>query len=318
MVRLIKPRLHQAIVEKWKLVDSKRPLPSEIVRRLESEFRTEFTYNTNAIEGNRLTLRETELVIEEGITVGGKSLREIYEVRNHPEALEYIERLATEGRQITKSDLLTLHQIIMKGTTDQKFLGTYRSGEVRIRGSRHVPPPAYEVDPLMEQLLYMMNNNPDDYATVELAVMVLHRVAHIHPFQDGNGRIARLLANLVLMKKRYPPIVIPRSDRVKYLSSLEKADRGDHRQIVNFVAQYAVKHLDILLRALEQKPSDRMLALKEAARLTNLSPAYLRLLANRGLIVAVKEGRNWVISESNLLEYVKRRRKPRMAGGANQ
>jgi excisionase family DNA binding protein len=188
---------------------------------------------------------------------------------------------------------------------DPKFIGRYRHGEIRISGSRHIPPPAYEIEPQMNQLLFDLNNNPEEYTTVELAAMVLHKLVYIHPFQDGNGRIARLLTNLMLMKKRYPQIIIPRSDRSKYLNYLEKADQGNHRPIANFVGQYVLKHLDLFLRALEQKPADRMLTLEQAAKLTSYSPGYLRLLANKGLIMAVKEGRNWRVHESEIREYVK-------------
>src|SRR5467141_5384131 len=113
-MQLVKFALHQTIVRKWKLIDSMRPLPEDVLDNLRTVFRTKFTYNSNAIEGNSLTLRETQLVIEEGQTIRGKSLREVYEARNHPEAIEYVESLAKEQRRLTELDVLTLHQIIMK------------------------------------------------------------------------------------------------------------------------------------------------------------------------------------------------------------
>jgi len=284
-----------------------RPLPAAVLTSLRSVFRTEFTYNSNAIEGNSLTLRETQLVIEEGQTIRGKSLREVYEARNHPEAIEYVESLANEQRRLAESDILTLHQIIMKDVMDEKEVGRYRKGEVRIRGSKHVPPPAYDVPMLIEELLKTINDNPDDFTTMELAAVTLHRFVHIHPFYDGNGRVARLLTNLVLMRKRYLPIIIPKIDRAKYLRCLERADAGDYRPLVNLLAQYVIKHLDMALRAVEQKPGDRRLSLIEAANMSSVSPDYLRVLANRGLIPAMKEGRNWVVSESDLVEFVRKR-----------
>ena len=307
MAQLVKPALHRAVVQKWKLLDSMRPLPAAVLTSLRSVFRTEFTYNSNAIEGNSLTLRETQLVIEEGQTIRGKSLREIYEARNHPEAIEYVESLANEQRKLAESDILTLHEIIMKDVMDEKEVGRYRKGEVRIRGSKHVPPPTYDVPMLMEELLKMVNDNPEDYTTVELAAMTLHRFVHIHPFYDGNGRVARLLTNLVLIRKRYLPIIIPKIDRAKYLRCLERADAGDYRPLVNFVAQYVIKHLDMALRAIEQKPGDRKLSLIEAANMLTVSPDYLRVLANRGLIPATKEGRNWVVSENDMVALIRKR-----------
>jgi Fic family protein len=307
MAQFVKPALHRAVVQKWKLLDSMRPLPAAVLANLRGVFRTEFTYNSNAIEGNSLTLRETQLVIEEGQTIRGKSLREIYEARNHPEAIEYVESLANEQRRLAEPDILTLHQIIMKDVMNEKEVGRYRKGEVRIRGSKHVPPPAYDVPTLMEDLLKTVNDNPDDYTTVELAAITLHKFVHIHPFYDGNGRVARLLTNLVLMRKRYLPIIIPQIDRAKYLRCLERADVGDYRPLANFVAQCVIKHLDMALRAVEQKPGDRRLSLKEAAGISSTSPDYLRVLANRGLIPATKEGRNWVVSETDLVEFVRKR-----------
>ncbi|MGI0085154.1 MAG: Fic family protein, partial [Nitrososphaerales archaeon] len=192
--------------------------------------------------------------------------------------------------------------------------GRYRKGEVRIGGSKHIHSPAYDVPRLMEELIDTLNNNPDEYTTVELAAIILHRFVHIHPFYDGNGRVARLLTNLVLMRKHYFPIIIPKSDRAKYLRYLDRADRGDYRPLVNFIAQYVIKHLDMVLRAIEQTPSDQKISLSEAAKLSSVSSDYLRVLANKGSIPAVKEGRNWVISESDILEFVRKRGK-RGSGG---
>ncbi len=317
-MQFVKPALHETIVHKWKLIDSMRPLPEDVLKNLRDVFRTEFTYNSNAIEGNSLTLRETQLVIEEGQTIRGKSLREVYEVRNHPEAIEYVESLAKEKRRLTELDILTLHQIIMKDVMEAREVGRFRRGEVRIGGSKHIPPPAYDVPRLMEEFISAVNDNPDEYATVELAAITLHRFVYIHPFYDGNGRVARLLTNLVLMKKKYFPVIIPNSDRTKYLSCLVRADAGDYRSLVNFVAQYVLKHLDMVLRAIEQKPSDKKISLNEAAKLSSVSADYLRVLANKGLIPATKDGRNWVISESDIVAFVRRHGKPRTYRPRNQ
>ena len=317
-MQFLRPSLHRAAVQKWKLVDSKRPLPKAVLGNLRKVFTTEFTYNSNSIEGNSLTLRETQLVIEEGQTANGKSLREVYEARNHPEAIEYVESLANERRNITEADILSLHQIIMKDVMDPGETGRYRKGDVRIAGSKHVPPPAYEVPALMEELLETINDNPDEYTAIELAAYVLHRFVYIHPFQDGNGRVSRLLANLLLMRKRYLPVIILKLDRAKYLRCLERADRGDYRPLVSFFAQYAIKHLDMALMAIDQTPGAKRLSLAEAGKLSSLSPDYLRLLANKGLIPAVKDGRNWVISESDLAEFVsKHPRKSSSIGALN-
>lgn len=308
-MQFLKSALHEAIVRRWKLVDSIRPLPVQILRNLKGVFETEFTYNSNGIEGNSLTLRETQLVIEEGQTIRGKSLKEVFEARNHPEAIGYVEALAGEERRLTESDIMTLHQIIMKDVLDPKEIGRYRKGEVRIRGSKHIPPPGYDVPQLMDEFVRTINDNPEEYATVELAANALHRLVYIHPFYDGNGRVARLLSNLILTKKRYFPVTILKSDRAKYLSYLERADLGEYIPLVNFVAQYVIKHLDMVLRAVEERPRERKLSLNQAAKMASVSPDYLRVLANKGLIPAMKEGRNWVILEPDLAAFVRKHRK---------
>lgn len=233
-------------------------------------------------------------------------MREIYEARNHPEAIEYVTTLARGQGRLTEHDIQSLHQIVMKDTMPNKQIGRYRTGEARISGSRHIPPHAYDVPTLMEEFVKNVNDNPDDYTTAELAAIALHRFVYIHPFYDGNGRIARLLTNLVLMRKKYFQIIILNLDRSKYLNYLAEADSQNYVPIVNFVAQYVIKHLDMVLRAIEEKPDDRKLSLSEAAELSSVSANYLRVLANKGLLPAMKEGRNWVISQSDLVAFVRK------------
>jgi Fic family protein len=311
-MQFVRSSLHDSIIRRWKLVDSKRPLSRSILQNLREVFQTEFTYNSNAIEGNTLSLRETQLVIEEGQTISGKSLREIYEAKNHPEAIKYVEELAQENRTISEHDILTLHGMIMKDVLPPSEVGRYRKGEVRIRGSKHVPPPAYDVPPLMQEFVNLVNDNPEDYTTAELAAVALHRLVFIHPFNDGNGRVARLITNLILMKKRYFPIIILKSDRLKYLNYLSLADKNqNYSPLVNSVAQYIVKHLDLVLRAIEQTTRDKMISFDEAEKHFPMSATYLRVLANKGLIPAVKEGRNWTIQKSELDKYVREHRRKR-------
>jgi Fic family protein len=158
----------------------------------------------------------------------------------------------------------------------------------------------------MQEFVNLVNDNPDDYTTAEPAAVALHRFVFIHPFSDDNGRVARLLTNLILMKKRYFPIIILNSDRLKYLNYLSLADKNqNYLPLVNFIAQYILKHLDLVWRAIEQTPRDKMISFNEAERIFSLSATYLRVLANRGLIPAVKEGRNWMIQKSELEKYVR-------------
>jgi excisionase family DNA binding protein len=261
----------------------------------------EYVYNSNAIEGNTLTLRETQLILEEGITISNKPLRDVLEARNHPEALKYVEDVAKSG-QLKEEHLLNLHQIIMKGVVEDA--GTYRRGEVQITGAKFIPPPSYEVPFKIRELVAEYNRNPDELVPIELAAWTHHQLAHIHPFTDGNGRVARLLSNLILLRYGYPMAVILRVDRKKYLDSLTEADAGDLAPFANFLAANVEQSLDTYLRAMNPK-QDPLLPISEVCKGTRFSPEYVSLLARTRRLPALKIGRKWMISKSTLREYMK-------------
>lgn len=203
---LVNERIHRRIVDKKKRLDSYRPLSPTLVRRLKEQMAIEYTYNSNAIEGNTLTLRETRLVIEEGITIDGKSIMETLEAKNHPKAIEFIESLVDAGTEIDEDALLKINRLIMSGIVEDA--GRYRTTGVRITGAAFTPPRSSEVRPKMNELLELVQKNPDEYRPIELAAVFHHRFVQIHPFLEGNGRTARLLMNIILMKTGYPFIVI--------------------------------------------------------------------------------------------------------------
>jgi len=282
-----------------------RPLPPTLVARLREQMAIEYTYNSNAIEGNTLSLRETQLVIEEGITIGGKSLSECLEARNHPEAISLVESLVDARGEMTEDDVLYVHRLIMSNVSEDA--GRYRTATVRITGSNFMPPPSREVRPKINQLLEWLRGNPDELRRIELAAVFHHRFVQIHPFTEGNGRTARLLMNAVLMKNGYPFIaIIPKVDRAKYLRTLSEADLGNASAFVNFVARCVERSLDVYLNALEEP---EILTLAEASELTPYSQEYLSLLARKGALGAFKRGRNWVITKRDLDRYLRSRRK---------
>ena len=300
MTALLPSGFHERITSKKSRLDAHRPLPPEIVKKIQEQMQIQYTYNSNAIEGNTLNLRETQLVIEQGITIGGKSLREHLEAQNHPEALRYIEEIG--NRELREIDILTLHQIIMKGIVDNA--GRYRTTQVLIAGTNMVPPPAYDVPFLMQDLVDWVNKNPSELVPVELAAVLHHKFEHIHPFIDGNGRVGRLVMNLILLRLGYPIAVIRQVDRKRYLDALSKADGGNLRPIVRVIALAVEQSLDLHLRAVEstQEPLQRIsLASKE----TPYSSEYLSLLARKGRIPATKVGRNWMITKSTIGEYTR-------------
>jgi excisionase family DNA binding protein len=301
LVDLINARIHDRILAKKKSLDALRPLPPSIVRKLQHQMEVEYVYNSNAIEGNTLTLRETQLILEEGVTVNGRSLREHVEARNHPRALEYITKLTRQ--ELSEHNIFVLHQLIMKRIDDQA--GRYRMGEVRIAGANFIPPPAYEIPHLMSDMLNWYNQNPDELRPIELASLLHHKFVYIHPFRDGNGRIARLLMNLHLLRHGYPVVTILNIDRKKYYDRLKRADNDDLEPLVNFVATAVERSLDLYLRSVKPTAKeDRLISLAEASKGTPYDQEYLSLLARKGRIGAVKVGRKWMISKKALEEYL--------------
>jgi Fic family protein len=308
---LLDENIYARLLEKKKTLDRARPLPPEVLRKLRHQFEIEYTYHSNAIEGNTLTLGETQLILEEGITVGGKTLREVQEVKNHPEAIEYVEDISK--RSLREEDLFALHSLLMKDIDEHP--GRYRTGGVRITGSRHIPPPPYDVPSLMKDLLNWLDENEDELRPVELAAIFQHKFLFIHPFHDGNGRMARLLTNMILLHHGYPPITLQKQERRQYYSYLSKADRGDYRPFIRFIAHAVEKALDLYLRAIGTAgDQSRYLTLREASGESPYSLEYLSLLSRKGRIGAVKEGRNWRISRDALQDYVRSHKKrPRNA-----
>jgi len=305
---LINKRVHERLLEKKKKLDKLRPLPSSLVGRLKRQMMIEYTYNSNAIEGNTLTLRETQLVIEEGITVGGKSIAETLEAKNHPEAIELVEKLVEVKSEVTEDVVLQVHKLIMANIAEDA--GQYRTMGVRIAGASFMPPPSSQVRPRMNELLKWLKENPDEHTPIEVAAVFHHRFVQLHPFSEGNGRVARLLMNAILMKNGYPFIaIVSNSYRPKYLRTLMEADLGNTSSFVNFIARCVERALDMYLDALEEP---ELLTLTEASEITPYSQEYLSLLARKGLLGAVKQGRNWVISRRELNRYLDSVGKPRL------
>jgi Fic family protein len=299
-VRYIDAKIHRRIVEKKQRLDRHRPLSPSLLNRLRKEFMVEYTFDSNAIEGSTLTLHETRMVIEEGLTVQGRLLRDILAARNHPEAIEYVEGLAKAGGSLTEVDVLTLHRLIMEGVDEGA--GRYREAGVRIAGAVFSLPKSTEVSAMMRSLLDWLDRNLEELSPVELAAVFHHRFVSIHPFAEGNGRTARLLMNLILMRNSYAFIVsVSRQDRDKYIRALREADQGSLNDFVNYVARCAERTLDIYLNTIEEQD---VLTLSEASRMTSYSQEYLSLLARSGRLAAFKEGRNWLVSRRELERYL--------------
>lgn len=236
--------------EKKKILDSKRPLPKETLKSLEENFKLEWTYNSNAIEGNTLTLKETKVVLE-GITIGGKTMREHLEVINHNEAIEFLEELINDNRELTEIDIKNIHAIVLKGIDDEDA-GRYRTENVIISGASHIPPESIRVPELMEKLIYRYDEWKEKYHPIVVAALLHAEFVKIHPFIDGNGRTARLLMNFEVMKNGYPPIIIKTEQRHKYYDTLDEgAMTGNYTEFVKIVAKQAVEMIDLYLKVIK-------------------------------------------------------------------
>jgi Fic family protein len=237
----------QKLADKKLLLDQRRPLSVSAVTRLKEYFDVEWTYHSNAIEGSTLTLRETEVVLHQGITVGGKSLREHLEAINHKHAIDFVEALVRQEALLTEHNLRQVHSLILKGIDDDSA-GRYRPGQVLISGSTYVPPEAVAVPGLMSDLFAWLNTAALR-SPIERAALAHFHLVHIHPFADGNGRTARLLMNLLLLQSGYPLAIIRREDRLAYYDCLDAAHFGQTDPFVTLVVDAVDRSLDIYLSA---------------------------------------------------------------------
>ncbi|MDG6224736.1 MAG: Fic family protein [Candidatus Thermoplasmatota archaeon] len=280
-------------------LDSLRPLDRSILEKLYHEIEIDMTYNSTAIEGNTLTVSETRRVLEYGITVGGKTLREHLEVTNHRSAMGFIESLVSKPR-IEVLDTLNLHALVID-RIDPVNAGTLRRGRVYISGSSFIPPKPSAIPELMSCFSKRFDQRPE--IAVEEGALLHMEFVNIHPFVDGNGRCARLLLNLYLMRNGYPPIVVKKIDRKRYIDTIVSSQvRGDHAPFVNFVAMNLAQALELWIDAFSSEPKD-YISLFEAARRSRYSQEYLSLLARTGRVPAVKFGRNWKIAIEDLERY---------------
>jgi hypothetical protein len=306
---------------KLKIIENHRPISGAMVNKLKEQFAIELTYNSNAIEGNRLTLKETYLVISEGITVKGKSLKDHLEAKDHYEAIHFLFDWIEHDRRHTLSEHLirSLQQLVVR-ETDTKNAGAYRTGSLMITGSSHSPPDAQEIPHLMKEFVHWIKSSAKNLHPVELAALAHHRLVHIHPFADGNGRTGRLLMNLLLMQQGYPLVTILKHDRKKYYDVLDKADRGNQGPMIQLIAQAVERSLNLYLKVLQPAKAGksveigRYAPLSEIAKRSPYSTKYLNLLIRTGKLEGHKEGRNWVSSPEALDRYLKSRQRKRKVG----
>lgn len=244
----LKEDFFSEVDELKEMLDKKRPLSKETIKSLKESVNLEWTYNSNGIEGNTLTLRETQVVLE-GITVGGKSIKEHLEAINHEKAILYLDEIVKDENPITEWNIKNIHQLILKDI-DNENAGRYRKENVTIKGAIHIPPDYLKIPELMEKLI-LTYNTWSGYHPIVRASLLHGELVKIHPFIDGNGRTSRLLMNLDLMNSGYNPVIIKKESRLKYYEALDKAHTtGNYTDFVKLVTKLEVEMLKKYLELL--------------------------------------------------------------------
>ena len=306
---------YKKLTEKKKILDKNRPFDKALIKNLEEWFRIELTYTSNAIEGNTLSRAETALVVEKGLTIGGKSITEHLEATNHALALDFIkEQIKRKPSDLREKDILKIHEIIFD-RIDRENAGFYRRVPVRISGSAVVLPNPKKVQTLMDEFFSWIKNETKMHA-VELATEAHYRFVTIHPFIDGNGRTARLLMNMILMMKGFPPAIIRKNDRLTYIKSLEKPQlvngEGDSKNdYFKLISSAVDRSLNIYLKAIDgesaEPESDKLLKIGELAKATNQSVTTIRHWTKEGLLqVAEITESGYQMYSEEMIERVRR------------
>jgi Fic family protein len=281
------------------------------VQRLKEQILVEWIYNSNAIEGSTITLHETKLILETGLTIGGKSLREHFEVINHRDAIEYVEAMVDDqqiSEPLTPFHVRQIHKLVITRIDDESA-GIYGKTQVLIAGAALTPPESWLVPQQMDEWGDWLASNQGLHP-IELAAQAHHQLVAIHPFIDGNGRTARLVMNLILMRAGYPPTVILRINRQQYYRVLAEADAGRVGPLVNFVGRAVERSLSLYLEACipqlsQPAENEAWIPLREAVGGTPYSQEYLSLLMRLGRIEAVKRGKAWYTTRKAIEQYMK-------------
>ena len=235
------------LFEKQKIFEQgKKNIDNITLSSYEKDFELTFTHNSTAIEGNTLTLMETKVVLEDGISVGGKELREIYEVVNHKKAYRYVKRCIAECKPLSETIVKDIHAIL---TENIIIGGIYRNQEVRISGAGHTPPAGNEMYRQIKDFYSDLDWKKKALNPIEYAAWTHAEFVRIHPFIDGNGRTSRLIMNYQLMAAKFLPVSIAKENRLDYYNALEQyAVNGNLISFANFAADLEEKQLDEYLK----------------------------------------------------------------------
>lgn len=306
------------IIRKKLLLDSYKPLHKSILKNLEEWYRVELTYTSNAIEGNTLTRQETALIVQKGITVEGKSIVEHLEAINHAAAFTYIQQLAEKKKRerLTIQDILDIHKMILKKIDDSNA-GRLRNTPVRISGSTTVLPNPLKVPELMDEFIYWLQSTND--RPVQVAAEAHYKLVTIHPFVDGNGRTARLLMNFILIQAGFPPAIIKKEERNRYLNALETGQtKGNRDAYYELIYDAVDRSLDIYLDSSNpqeiplssNKTEQAFYTTEDVAALLHVDPESVRRYVRSGQLKAVKLGGKFIrIEKIDLDNFIKQQKK---------
>lgn len=292
------------VYQKKKLFDAKKPFPKTVIANMNDWFKVELTYTSNAIEGNTLSRQETALVVEKGITVEGKTVQEHLEAINHAKAFDFIQTLIhLSYKKITEREILEIHKIILQGIDDTNA-GRYRTVAVRIAGSTVILPNPMKVPELMDEFIAWLHAAKGDI--VDIAAEAHFKFVSIHPFVDGNGRTARLLMNLILLQAGFPPAIIRKEDRMKYINIIEHAQlTKDTSAFKEIIYEAVSRSLDMYLET-ERPQGISLLTIGKLAKATNETVATIRYWTKEGLLpVAKRSEGGYQLYASDAVQKVK-------------
>ncbi len=296
--------------ERKKQVDQLKPFSRALIENLNDWYRVELTYSSNAIEGNTLTRQETAQVVEKNLSVAGKQVKEHLEAINHAEAWNYV--MSNKNKKIDEKEILKLHQMVLSKINDQEA-GRYRQVRVRVAGSKGVVfPNSVKVPKLMKNLVKWLNLKSKMHP-VEKAALFHLKLVSIHPFIDGNGRVARLLMNWMLVKVGYQPTVIEAEKRQEYILAIEKAQvAGDLDDYLQVIYRAVNKSLIRLSESVNQKSSKKatdkkLLKIGELAQEVSESVPTIRFWTTEGLLsFRQKTKGGYALYDSKMIKVVKR------------
>ncbi|HSW89006.1 MAG TPA: Fic family protein [Candidatus Saccharimonadales bacterium] len=301
------------LLRKKSRLDSYKPIQKNVLDNLEEWYRIELTYTSNAIEGNTLTRQETALIVEKGITVEGKSVQEHLEAINHAEAFTYIQELAKQKKrnELKLQDILDIHRMILK-KIDDADAGRLRNTPVRISGSTTILPNPLRVPYLMGEFIQWLQTTTDN--PIQVASDAHFKLVTIHPFVDGNGRTARLLMNFILIQAGFPPAIIKKEERSRYLTSLEMGQtKGQLDSYYELLNDSINRSLDIYLETVipqeessQTKQEHIFYTTEEVAKLLQVDPESIRRYVRSGKLKAVKLGGRFIrIEKVDLDTFIK-------------